>query len=85
MSALDAGIFGVLSMFVAIFSAIKVFTWTGTLYKGSISNRDWDVPGHDGCGCCPTDSSSSGARYLSPCATVRMASTTSAADCRLLA
>lgn len=37
MSTLDAGIFGVLSMFVGIFSAIKVFTWVGTLHKGSIS------------------------------------------------
>ncbi len=36
MSTLDAGIFGLLSMFVALFSAIKVFTWTTTLYKGSI-------------------------------------------------
>ncbi len=33
----DAGIFGVLSMFVGIFTAIKVFNWTATLYKGSIS------------------------------------------------
>ena len=31
------GIFGVLSMFVGIFTAIKVFNWTATLYKGSIS------------------------------------------------
>jgi cytochrome c oxidase subunit 1 len=37
MSRFDAGVFAVLSMFVAIFSAIKVFTWTGTLYRGSIS------------------------------------------------
>src|SRR6185312_2188127 len=37
MSTFDAGVFGVMSMFVAIFSAIKVFTWTGTLYKGSIA------------------------------------------------
>ena len=36
ISTLDAGIFGILSMFVAIFSAIKVFTWTATLYKGEI-------------------------------------------------
>ncbi len=36
ISELDAGIFGLLSMFVAIFSAIKVFTWVATLYKGSI-------------------------------------------------
>jgi cytochrome c oxidase subunit 1 len=37
MSTLDAGIFGVLSMFVAIFSAIKVFTWTATLHRGRIT------------------------------------------------
>jgi cytochrome c oxidase subunit I len=37
MSTYDAGVFGILSMFVAIFSAIKVFTWTATLYKGNIS------------------------------------------------
>jgi cytochrome c oxidase subunit 1 len=36
MSTLDSGIFGALSMFVAIFSAIKVFTWTMTLRKGRI-------------------------------------------------
>ena len=37
MSLLDAGAFGILSMFTAIFSAIKVFTWTATLRRGSIS------------------------------------------------
>ena len=37
MSTYDAGVFGILSMFVAIFSAIKVFTWTATLYKGHIT------------------------------------------------
>jgi cytochrome c oxidase subunit I len=36
ISTYDAGVFGILSMFVAIFSAIKVFTWTATLYKGNI-------------------------------------------------
>jgi cytochrome c oxidase subunit 1 len=36
ISELDAGIFGSLSMFVAIFSAIKVFTWTLTLRRGQI-------------------------------------------------
>ena len=36
-STFDAGAFGVLSMMVAIFTAIKVFTWTLTLYKGSVS------------------------------------------------
>ncbi len=37
MSTFDAGLFGLLSMFVAIFSAIKVFTWTMTLRGGEIS------------------------------------------------
>jgi cytochrome c oxidase subunit 1 len=37
ISQLDAAIFGVMSMFVAIFSAVKVFTWIGTLYRGSIT------------------------------------------------
>jgi cytochrome c oxidase subunit 1 len=37
ISTYDAGVFGILSMFVAIFSAIKVFTWTATLYKGNIA------------------------------------------------
>jgi cytochrome c oxidase subunit 1 len=37
MSEFDAGSFGILSMLVAVFSAIKVFTWTGTLYRGSIT------------------------------------------------
>ncbi len=36
ISELDAGIFGVLSMFVAIPSAIKTFTWVGTMYKGNV-------------------------------------------------
>ena len=36
MSMFAAGIFGVLSMLVAIFSAIKVFTWTLTLRRGRI-------------------------------------------------
>ncbi len=35
-STFDAGIFGVLSMFVGIFTAIKVFNWTATLYQGAI-------------------------------------------------
>jgi cytochrome c oxidase subunit 1 len=39
MSVFDAGAFGILSMLVAIFSAIKVFTWTFTLYKGAISMK----------------------------------------------
>jgi cytochrome c oxidase subunit I len=37
MSTFDAGVFGILSMLVGIFSAIKVFTWTLTMYKGAIS------------------------------------------------
>jgi len=36
-SSFDAGAFGVLSMFVGIFTAIKVFNWVGTMYKGAIS------------------------------------------------
>ncbi|HKP60527.1 MAG TPA: cbb3-type cytochrome c oxidase subunit I, partial [Polyangiales bacterium] len=36
ISVIDAGVFGILSMFVAIFSAIKVFTWVATLYRGEI-------------------------------------------------
>src|SRR5690606_24884025 len=36
MSVFDAGAFGILSMFVGIFSAIKVFTWTATLRRGRI-------------------------------------------------
>ncbi|HTR49985.1 MAG TPA: cbb3-type cytochrome c oxidase subunit I [Kofleriaceae bacterium] len=37
MSNFDVGMFGVLSMLVAIFSAIKVFAWITTLYGGSIT------------------------------------------------
>jgi len=37
MSTFDVGMFGILSMMVAIFSAIKVFTWTATMYGGSIT------------------------------------------------
>jgi cytochrome c oxidase subunit 1 len=36
MSEVGAGIFGGLSMFVALFSAIKVFTWVFTMYRGSV-------------------------------------------------
>ena len=39
ISAFDAGAFGVLSMLVAIFSAIKVFTWVLTMKRGSIVVR----------------------------------------------
>ena len=37
MSKFDAGAFGVLSMLVAVFSAIKVFNWTWTLKKGAVA------------------------------------------------
>jgi cytochrome c oxidase subunit 1 len=37
LSSFDAGAFGVLSMLVAIFSAIKIFAWVSTLRQGSIS------------------------------------------------
>ncbi|HSN28555.1 MAG TPA: cbb3-type cytochrome c oxidase subunit I, partial [Kofleriaceae bacterium] len=37
MSTFDSGLFGILSMLVAIFSAIKVFAWTSTMYGGSIT------------------------------------------------
>jgi cytochrome c oxidase subunit 1 len=40
-SAYAAYIFSFLSMFVAIPSAIKVFNWTATLYRGSIA---WESP-----------------------------------------
>ncbi|HEU4613766.1 MAG TPA: cbb3-type cytochrome c oxidase subunit I, partial [Kofleriaceae bacterium] len=36
ISLFDVGAFGILSMMVAIFSAIKVFTWTATLKHGQI-------------------------------------------------
>ena len=36
MSETDAGVFGILSMFVAVFSAIKVFSWVSTMKGGSI-------------------------------------------------
>lgn len=36
ISTFSAGAFGILSMLVAIFSAIKVFTWVATLYRGSV-------------------------------------------------
>jgi len=35
-SPYNAGVFGVLTMFVGIFTAIKVFNWVATMYKGSI-------------------------------------------------
>jgi cytochrome c oxidase subunit 1 len=36
-STFDAGAFGILSMFVGVFTAIKVFNWVGTMYRGAIS------------------------------------------------
>ncbi len=39
MSRFDAGAFGLLSMLVAVFSAIKVFNWTWTLKRGAIRMR----------------------------------------------
>ena len=36
-SVFDNGVFGVLSMFVGLFTAIKVFNWIGTMYRGAIS------------------------------------------------
>ncbi|HVJ89879.1 MAG TPA: cbb3-type cytochrome c oxidase subunit I [Labilithrix sp.] len=39
MSRFDAGAFGVLSMLVAVFSAIKVFNWTWTLKRGAVALR----------------------------------------------
>jgi cytochrome c oxidase subunit 1 len=41
ISVLVAGLFGILSMFTAIFSAIKVVTWTATLRHGSVA---FDTP-----------------------------------------
>ncbi|QSQ23709.1 cytochrome c oxidase subunit I [Pyxidicoccus parkwayensis] len=35
-SALGAGTFSILSMLVAIFTALKIFTWLSTMYRGSI-------------------------------------------------
>jgi cytochrome c oxidase subunit 1 len=35
-STFASGVFGVLSMFVGLFTAIKVFNWTATLYQGAI-------------------------------------------------
>src|ERR671918_254248 len=34
-------VFSIISFFVAIPSAVKVFNWTATIYKGSVS---WDSP-----------------------------------------
>ncbi len=40
-SVYAGAVFSVLSMLVAVPSAIKVFNWTATMYKGSVS---WDTP-----------------------------------------
>jgi cytochrome c oxidase subunit 1 len=37
LSTFDAGAFGILSMLVAVFSAIKTFNWTWTLKRGAVS------------------------------------------------
>jgi cytochrome c oxidase subunit 1 len=36
-STFDNGAFAIISMVVGVFTAIKVFNWVGTMYKGSIS------------------------------------------------
>ncbi|MGH9380659.1 MAG: cytochrome c oxidase subunit I [Thermoanaerobaculia bacterium] len=41
ISPYAATVFSVLSMLVAVPSAVKVFNWTATFYKGSVS---WDTP-----------------------------------------
>ncbi len=41
ISVYSAMSFSILSYFVAVPSAIKVFNWTATIYKGSVS---WDTP-----------------------------------------
>jgi cytochrome c oxidase subunit 1 len=38
-SALDGGAFAIISMLVGVFTAIKVFNWVATMYKGSIAIR----------------------------------------------
>src|SRR5579859_2107531 len=34
-STFDAGAFGILSMLVGVFTAVKVFNWIGTMYRGA--------------------------------------------------
>jgi cytochrome c oxidase subunit I len=41
MSIYAGAVFSILSMFVAVPSAVKVFNWTATLYKGSVA---WETP-----------------------------------------
>jgi cytochrome c oxidase subunit 1 len=36
-STFDSGAFAIISMLVGVFTAIKVFNWVGTMYKGSIA------------------------------------------------
>ena len=36
-STFDAGAFGILSMLVGVFTAVKVFNWIGTMYRGAIA------------------------------------------------
>ena len=36
-SGFNNGVFGVLSMIVGIFTAVKIFNWVGTLYRGAIA------------------------------------------------
>ena len=36
-STFDAGAFGIISMLVGIFTAVKVFNWVGTMYRGAIA------------------------------------------------
>ena len=38
-STFNAGVFGVLTMLVGVFTAIKVFNWVLTLYKGAVEYR----------------------------------------------
>lgn len=38
-STFASGAFGILSMMVAIFTAVKIFNWVATMYKGSISMK----------------------------------------------
>ncbi len=38
-STFDSGAFAIISMLVGVFTAIKVFNWIGTMYKGSIMVR----------------------------------------------
>ena len=38
-STFDSGAFAVISMFVGVFTAIKVFNWVGTLYRGPSPSR----------------------------------------------